>query len=53
MKKSKENAQKKPFEQFAAAVTIETGSTPAIIIAFFIIIVWAICGPIFHYSENW
>lgn len=41
------------FEKFATAVTKAAGSTPVFIIAFFIILAWAISGPFFHYSENW
>ena len=41
------------FERFSAQVTLATGSTPAIIIAFSAVIIWAILGPVFHYSENW
>ena len=40
-------------ERFASSVTKATGSTGAFIIAFIIVIVWAISGPFFHYSENW
>ena len=40
-------------ERFAAAVTKATGSTAAFILAFFAVLVWAVTGPIFHYSENW
>ncbi len=29
------------------------GSTAGFIVALTLVIVWAICGPIFHYSENW
>lgn len=48
-KKNKDNF----FERFANKVTVATGSTPAILIAFAMIIVWAGTGPIFHYSETW
>ncbi len=41
------------FERFANKVTIATGSTPAILIAFGVVIIWAATGPIFHYSETW
>jgi low affinity Fe/Cu permease len=41
------------FERLANRVTTSTGSTPAIIIAFSVVVIWAACGPIFHYSENW
>jgi low affinity Fe/Cu permease len=41
------------FERFAIGVTKATGSTIAFIIAFIVVIVWAVSGPFFHYSENW
>lgn len=40
-------------ERFAIGVTKATGSTTAFIMAFFIVLVWAVSGPFFHYSENW
>lgn len=52
MKKKKKNKEKF-FERFANKVTIATGSTPAILIAFGLIIVWAATGPVFNYSETW
>jgi low affinity Fe/Cu permease len=49
--------QKKPgshwAENMAGAVTRASGSTAAIVIAGLTVLAWAICGPIFHYSENW
>ncbi len=41
------------FEKFAVSVSKATGTTPAFIIAFLIVLVWALSGPIFHYSESW
>ena len=41
------------FERFANKVTILTGSTGAIHIAFALVIVWAATGPVFHYSQTW
>lgn len=41
------------MEKFAAVATKATGSTPAIIIAFVLILIWAVLGPVFHYSETW
>src|ERR1700710_1328692 len=52
LKKSKKSTSHL-FELLAAKVTAATGSTPAILIAFFIVIVWGLSGPMFHYSENW
>ncbi|MEO6404285.1 MAG: low affinity iron permease family protein [Ferruginibacter sp.] len=41
------------FGKLANKVTMLTGSTYAILLAFGTVIVWLICGPIFHYSEQW
>ena len=41
------------FENFAAKVTKVTGSTPAFITAFAMVLIWAATGPVFHYSETW
>lgn len=41
------------FEKFAARVTKLTGKPIAFIIAFIIIIGWAVTGPIFKYSNTW
>ena len=40
-------------ERFAISVTKATGSTSAFIFAFILVLVWAVSGPFFHYSENW
>ena len=49
-----QNKSKKGFfERLANKATIATGSTTAIIISFSLIIVWAIAGPFFNYSEVW
>src|SRR5689334_15959601 len=51
----KDNQQKKPrwSERFASAVSRAAGSTAAFIAASLLVIVWALTGPFFHYSENW
>lgn len=41
------------FEDFAGKITKFTGSTPAFITAFCLIIVWLITGPIFNFSDTW
>lgn len=41
------------FEKFAANVSKATGSNLAIILAFSAVIIWALTGPVFHYSEDW
>lgn len=50
----KKNQSKKSFfEKFAGKATLATGSTSAIIISFSVVLVWAISGPFFNYSETW
>lgn len=41
------------FENFANAATRFTGSSPAFIGAATIVILWAVTGPLFDYSETW
>ncbi|WP_114938621.1 low affinity iron permease family protein [Mucilaginibacter endophyticus] len=41
------------FEQFSNWATTATGSSAAFIIAVLTILIWAISGPVFHYSETW
>lgn len=52
MKNSKKGGSN-TFEKFATKVSKITGSTPAFIIALSIVIIWAISGPFFDYSETW
>ncbi|MTH15954.1 low affinity iron permease family protein [Flavobacterium sp. LC2016-01] len=51
--KTKNQNKNSAFEKFASAVCKATGSTPAFIIAFLIVVVWAVSGPFFDYSETW
>ncbi|WP_035650949.1 low affinity iron permease family protein [Flavobacterium sp. ASV13] len=51
--KTKTQNKNSAFEKFASAVCKATGSTPAFIIAFLIVVVWAVSGPFFDYSETW
>lgn len=51
-----ENKNKKNnglFEKFANAATKFTGSSPAFLGATFIVVLWAVTGPFFDYSETW
>src|SRR6266498_962065 len=41
------------FDTFSTKVTRLTGSSGAFIIALCTIIVWAVTGPIFEYSDTW
>lgn len=53
MKKKKPGRFKLFFDKFSGKVTKATGSPAAFVIAFAIIIVWAISGPIFGFSDTW
>jgi low affinity Fe/Cu permease len=37
----------------AGAITNFTGSTAAFVSALGLVLVWAVTGPLFHYSETW
>lgn len=54
-KKNKENKKgfKERFDNFSTWVTKATGSPYAFFIALLVVLVWAIMGPLFHFSENW
>ena len=41
------------FESFANKATAFTGSSPAFIGAALIVVIWAISGPFFNFSETW
>jgi len=41
------------FERFSDRVVYITGSPGAFIGASLLVVIWAVCGPIFNYSETW
>ena len=41
------------FEKFANSVAVYTGRPLTFLIATAIVILWAVSGPIFHYSDTW
>ena len=49
----KENRVANHFDKFAGKVSKVTGSSSAFICALSIIIIWAVTGPLFHYSDTW
>ena len=49
----REKKSRKTFETFATAVSKAAGSTFAFLGAFSLVLVWAISGPAFHFSESW
>ncbi len=53
MATKKKNGTANFFNKFSGAVTKATGKPAAFIIAFIIIIVWGVTGPIFNFSDTW
>jgi low affinity Fe/Cu permease len=54
MKKSKqENKKSGFFESFALKVTHIAGSTGTFLAAISIVLLWALSGPLFNFSETW
>ncbi|KFF08345.1 low affinity iron permease family protein [Chryseobacterium luteum] len=47
------NSDKTIFEKFSDWATKFTGSPSAFIGATLIVVIWAVSGPIFNYSETW
>ena len=41
------------FERIAGTVVLASGQPSAFIIALAIIIIWAVTGPLFHWSDTW
>jgi low affinity Fe/Cu permease len=41
------------FNKLAASITLRLGSPVALVLAIGVIGVWAITGPIFHFSDTW
>ena len=41
------------FERISAGVAMACGQPGAFILAFAILFVWAVTGPIFHWSDTW
>ncbi len=53
MRKKKPSRLSKTFEKFALKTTHYTGRPSAFFIAFGVIIIWGITGPLFDYSDTW
>jgi low affinity Fe/Cu permease len=47
------NGKAQGFQTFAATVSDWAGSRWSFLGAMFVIIVWAVSGPYFHYSDTW
>lgn len=45
--------RKSSFDRFSTAVTRATGSSYAFMIAMGVVVIWAVTGPLFDYSNSW
>src|ERR1700743_3798157 len=41
------------FVRFATSIAHWTGTSSAFVIAVVVVLVWAVLGPVFHYSDTW
>jgi low affinity Fe/Cu permease len=53
MSSKKERSWGQRFERFSENVTQWTGSTGAFVVAVGIVLVWALVGPVFGFSNTW
>jgi low affinity Fe/Cu permease len=44
---------KRQFADIATAIAQQSGRSTTFILALFIIVVWAVTGPVFHFSDTW
>ena len=51
--KSSEDSAPHGFRRFAHKTSIAVGRPGAFVGAFAVVILWAVVGPIFHYSDTW
>jgi low affinity Fe/Cu permease len=49
----KEEINRKPFDNFSSKVTKITGSSWSFMVAVIFVLLWAVSGPIFHFSDTW
>ncbi|MEO6846751.1 MAG: low affinity iron permease family protein [Chthoniobacterales bacterium] len=49
----KNKKSKLTFSKFAHGTAIATGNPVSFALAVFVILVWGITGPVFHYSDTW
>ncbi len=53
MENNSKQSKRYSFESFASSATRASGSPIAFTIAFIIVLLWGVSGPLFHYSETW
>jgi low affinity Fe/Cu permease len=52
-KKHLENSASDRFERFARVTSLAAGRPAAFCIAFAVVLIWGVTGPLFHYSDTW
>lgn len=52
-KKKLRKKQDNFFERVSNKITCWTGSSAAFLIAFGVVLFWAVSGPLFHFSDTW
>jgi low affinity Fe/Cu permease len=50
---NKKSNKQSVFEKISSAITRATGSSAAFIIAFSVILIWILSGPLFKFSDTW
>ena len=50
---TKKKGFKAKFEKVSSAITRAVGTSTAFTIALFVIVIWAVTGPIFRFSDTW
>jgi low affinity Fe/Cu permease len=50
---TKKKGFKARFEKVSSAITRAVGTSTAFTIALFVIVIWAVTGPIFRFSDTW
>jgi low affinity Fe/Cu permease len=53
MDRKKRNKLGQMLERFSRKATEATGTSTAFILALFVIVVWIVTGPLFHFSDTW
>jgi low affinity Fe/Cu permease len=53
MKTKKASKASKLFHRFSAYITWATGTPKAFVLALLVVLVWAVTGPVFKFSDTW
>lgn len=53
VKRNSNNGLARALENFSCRASVWTGGSAAFAIALAVILIWALTGPLFHYSDTW